>query len=418
MEGVLGMSAQERERAFVIRQVVEAKLPRRVAGERLGLGVRQIIRLVKLWRLHGDAGLVSKQRGRISPLRLAAQAKALIAGHLREKYGDFGATLAAEKLAELDGLSVSKETVRKLQIELGLWQPKVRGIKRVFQARDRRPRFGELVQIDGSPHDWFEGRAPKCTLLVFIDDATSRLTALHFAPAETTRGYLLALKDHVLSHGVPLAFYSDRHGIFRVNAKEAVSGDGYTEFGRVLRRLNIALLCASTPQAKGRVERANQTLQDRLIKEMRLHGISDIAQANAFVPTFIELWNKKFAVPPREQADAHRPWLGSKGSLDAALARHDIRTLSKDLTFRTGGTLYGVKPLGSGITMRQGRIHLRHFLDGSMQVQYKDKPVTWEILKTYPVPSATEDEKTIDSRMAALLAPTRKYLESPRAKAA
>lgn len=418
MEGVLGMSAKERERAFVIRQVVEAKLPHRVAAERLEIGVRQVIRLVKLWCLHGDAGLVSKQRGRVSPLRLGAETQALIAGYLREKYLDFGATLAAEKLAELEGIVVSKETVRKLQIALGLWQPKVRGIKRVFQARDRRPRFGELIQIDGSPHDWFEGRAPKCTLQVFIDDATSRLTALHFAPAETTRAYLFALKAHVLAHGVPLAFYSDKHGIFRVNAKEAVSGDGYTEFGRVLRRLNIASLCASTPQAKGRVERANQTLQDRLIKEMRLRGINDIAEANLFLPIFIAMWHKKFAVPPREEADAHRPWLGTRETLDAALARHDTRTLSKDLTFRVAGTLYGVKPQGSGITMRQGRIQLQHFLDGSMQVQYKDKPVSWEILKTFPVPSPTEDEKTIDSRMAALLAATQKYLENHSAKAA
>jgi len=418
MEGILGMSSVERERSFVIRQVVEDGLPCRVAAERLDLGVRQVIRLVKLWRLHGDAGLVSKQRGRVSPLRLAPQVQALIAGHLREKYADFGATLAAEKLAELDGLTVSKETVRKLQIELGLWRPKVRGIKRVFQARDRRPRFGELIQIDGSPHDWFEGRAPKCTLLVFIDDATSRLTALHFAPAETTRAYLFALKAHVLSHGVPLAFYSDKHGIFRVNAKEAVSGDGYTEFDRVLRRLNIGSICASTPQAKGRVERANQTLQDRLIKEMRLRGISNIADANAFLPTFIAMWHKKFAVPPREEADAHRPWLGLGASLDEALARHDTRSLSKDLTFRVADTLYGVKPQGSGITMRQGRVQLQHFLDGSMQVQYKDKPIIWEILKTFPVPSPTEDEKTIDCRMEALLAPTRKYLENPSAKAA
>jgi hypothetical protein len=255
-------------------------------------------------------------------------------------------------------------------------------------------------------------------LLVFIDDATSRLTALYFAPAETTQSYLHALKIQILGHGVPLAFYSDRHGIFRVNAKEAVSGDGYTEFGRVLRRLHIASICASTPQAKGRVERANQTLQDRLIKEMRLRGISNIDDANAFLPTFIAMWNKKFAVPPREEADAHRPWRGSRESLDEALARHDTRTLSKDLTFRLAGTLYGIKPQGSGITMRQGRIQLRHFLDGSIQVQYKDKTVAWEALKTFPVPNPTEDEKTIDSRMEALLAPTRKYLENPSLQAA
>ena len=153
--------------------------------------------------------------------------------------------------------------------------------------RQRRPRFGELIQIDGSPHDWFEGRGPRCTLIVFIDDATGRLTALRFAPVESGQAYLAALRDHVLTHGRPLAFYSDRHGIFRVNAKDAASGDGKTEFGRVVERLKIGLIHALTPQAKGRVERANQTLQDRLIKEMRLCNISSMEEAQAFLPSFI-----------------------------------------------------------------------------------------------------------------------------------
>ncbi len=165
--------------------------------------------------------------------------------------------------------------------------------------RERRPRFGELIQIDGSPHDWFEGRGPRCTLIVFIDDATGCLTALRFAPAETTRAYLGALRDHVLAHGCPAAFYSDRHGIFRVNAKDAAGGDGKTEFGRVSERLRIELINALTPQAKGRVERANQTLQDRLVREMRLRGISSIEEAQAFTPAFIAAWNDKFAGPPR-----------------------------------------------------------------------------------------------------------------------
>ena len=155
---------------------------------------------------------------------------------------------------------MSKETVRQIQIRLGLWRPRRRRTKKIFQVRERRPRFGELIQIDGSPHDWFEGRGARCTLIVFIDDATGRLTRLQFAAAETTKAYLQALEAHVLAHGLPLAFYSDRHGIFRVNAKEAQGGDGLTEFGRVAERLRIELIHAATPQAKGRVERANQTL--------------------------------------------------------------------------------------------------------------------------------------------------------------
>ncbi len=217
---------------------------------------------------------------------------------MKERYEGFGPTLAAEKLLERDGIVVSAETVRRLQIGLKLWRPKTRRAKRVFQLRERRSRFGELVQIDGSQHDWFEGRGPRCTLIVFIDDATGRLTSLRFAPVESGLAYLEALRDQVLTHGCPLAFYSDRHGIFRVNAKDAQSGDGKTEFGRVPERLEIGLINALTPQAKGRVERANQTLQDRLVKEMRLRNLCSIAEAQAYLPEFILEWNEKFGVEP------------------------------------------------------------------------------------------------------------------------
>ena len=255
------MSGEERERLHLIRQAQAGQLSQRAVSERLGIGVRQVKRLVRLWKQHGDAGLVSRQRGRASNHRLELGQRDRIAALLGEKYPDFGPTLAVEKLAEREGIVVSAETVRRIQIDLGLWRPKQRRQRRVFRRRERRPRFGELIQIDGSPHAWFEDRGPRCTLIVFIDDATSRLTALHFAPAETTRAYLEALRSHVLAHGRPLAFYSDRHGIFRVNAKDAASGDGKTEFGRVAERLAIEPIHALTPQAKGRVERANQTLR-------------------------------------------------------------------------------------------------------------------------------------------------------------
>jgi hypothetical protein len=240
---------------------------------------------------------------------------------LRDKYPDFGPPLAAEKLLELEGITVSVETIRQMQVRLGLCKPKTRRARRVFQVRERRVRFGELIQIDGSLHDWFEGRAPRYTLIVFIDDATGRLTALRFVPVETTRGYLETLRGHVWEHGLPLAAYSDRHGIFRVNAKEAQSGDGKTEFGRVADRLGVAPIHALTPQAKGWVERANQTSQDRLVKEMRLRGIASMAAAHGFVPAFIARWNEKFAVPPRHATSAHRPWTTIPEALDDTLAR-------------------------------------------------------------------------------------------------
>jgi len=400
----LWMSIEERERSHLVRQTQAKQLSQRQASERLGIGVRQFKRLVRSWKQQGDAGLVSRQRGRASNHRLAPDERERIARLLRDKYPDFGPTLAVEKLLERDGIVVSAETVRQMQIAMGLWRPKQRRRQRVFQLRERRPRFGELIQIDGSPHAWLEDRGPRCTLIVFIDDATSRLTALHFAPSETTRAYLTALRRHVLAHGRPLALYSDRHGIFRVNAKDAASGDGKTEFGRVAERLAIEPIHARTPQAKGRVERSNQTMQDRLVKEMRLRGIATMAEAEAYLPEFMVAWNRKFAVDPRDDASAHRPWTGSAADLDAVLARREERVLSKALTFRAGGAMYCVKTSGPGTALRGARVTLHHYMDGSMRVHYKERILTCTAYKTLPVVSEAEDEKTIDARVDRLVA--------------
>ena len=403
-EGLLLMSDRERERSHVVRQTIECRLSQQEGAERLDIGVRQFKRLVRAWKQEGAAGLVSRQRGQPSHNRLAEDLRGRIEMLLGEKYEDFGPTLASEKLLELDGIAVSRETVRQIQIGAGLWKPKRRRARRVFQTRERRPRYGELVQIDGSPHAWFEGRGPRCTLIVFIDDATSRLMALRFVPAETTRAYLETLRAYVLTHGRPLAFYSDRHGIFRVNTKEAVSGDGKTEFGRVVERLEIASIQAATPQAKGRVERSNQTMQDRLVKEMRLRNISSMEAGNAFLASFITFWNERFAVPPRVARSAHRPWTDTAAALEDALARREERTLSKALTFSAAGTKYCVKTAGPGTALRGAKVTLHHFLDGGMAVHYKDRVLPATAYATYPVPDPAEDEKTIDTRMEAVVA--------------
>src|SRR5271157_5684648 len=353
------MSGGERERSHVVRLAIAKRLSQRAASERLGICVRQVKRLVRAYRWQGDAGLVSKQRGRVSLRRLGASVRERIEGLLRGKYAGFGPTLAAEKLAEIEGIAISRESIRRLQIAFGLWKPKSR------KAR-RRPRFGELIQIDGSQHDWFEGRAPRCALIVFIDDATGRLTALHMAPAESTKAYLVALRRHLLAYGPPLALYSDRHGVFRVNAKEALSGDGKTEFNRVTERLRIEQICALTPQAKGRVERANQTLQDRLVKEMRLRNVSSVDEAEAFFPQFIASFNAKFAVAPQNLENAHRPPRLEPSALEEVLARREERVLTKALTFSCGGVKYAVKTKGPGLALRGAKITLLHFMEGSM----------------------------------------------------
>ena len=403
-KGCLLMSGDERERSHLIRETVEKKLRQREAAERLGVSIRQFKRLVRAWRQDGDAGLVSRQRGQPSNHRLPDLTVQQIEQHLLATYPDFGPTLAAEKLAERDGIVVSRETVRHIQVRLGLHKPKSRRKKRLFPSRTRRSRFGELVQIDGSPHEWLEGRGPRCTLIVFIDDATSRLLGLRFVPAESTAAYNATLRACVLEHGRPLSFYSDRHGIFRVNAKDAESGDGKTEFGRVVERLGIELINAHTPQAKGRVERSNQTFQDRLIKEMRLAGINAMEAANAFLPSYIIKWNERFAVPPRDATSACRPWTKTADELDDALARREERKLTKTLTFSTSGTKYCVKTRGPGTALRGATVTLYHYADGRMGVHYKDRILACTAYGTYPIPSPTEDEKTLDLRVDAIVA--------------
>jgi hypothetical protein len=244
---------------------------------------------------------------------------------LRESYADFGPTLAAEKLEARRGIQVSRETVRRLQIDAGLWIPRKLRPPKVQQPRARRACLGELIQIDGCEHRWFEDRAPMCTAIVYVDDATSRLMVVRFAGSESTFAYFEATREHLERYGKPLAFYSDKASIFRVNRADAASGPGYTQFGRALYELNIDGICANTAAAKGRVERVHLTLQDRLVKELRLQDISSIEAANAFMPRFIEDYNARFAKEPRdphttrtEPSESMKIWVRSSAGVSCA----------------------------------------------------------------------------------------------------
>jgi transposase len=277
--GLLIMSIEEIDRATVMEKVAEKRLKQSEAMRLLNLSKRQINRLVKAYRRDGASGLISKQRGCISNRKYSLEKKENIRAIIEKRYGDFGPKFAAEKLAEKHRIKISKETLRQWMIEWGLWKAKRHKVVRIHQSRERRACFGELIQIDGSPHDWFEGRAPKCCLLVFIDDATSRIVGLRFEAAETTAGYFKLARECLEREGIPLAYYSDKYGVFRVNIPDA-QGDRETQFGRACRTLDIQLICADRPQAKGRVERVNQTLQDRLVKEMRLLEINNMEAGN------------------------------------------------------------------------------------------------------------------------------------------
>ncbi len=269
------LNMRELDRLKVIQAVVDTGLKPGRAAERLGLTVRQIERLVIRYRESGVAGLVSRQRGRPGNRRLdddvAQRALALI----RERYADFGPTLACEKLYECHGIRLAKETVRRLMTDAGFWVPRRQRPPKVYQPRARRACLGELIQIDGSEHAWFEDRAPQCTLLVYVDDATSRLMYLHFTATESTFSYFEATRVYIEGYGKPRAFYSDKASVFRTT-NVGKTGNRVTHFGRAMYELNIDVFCANSSSAKGRVERAHKTLQDRLVKEMRLRGISTI----------------------------------------------------------------------------------------------------------------------------------------------
>jgi Winged helix-turn helix len=266
------MSSKELGRVGVLRDVDGERMTPADAASALGLSVRQVFRLLKSFRSAGASALASRRRGRPSNRRYPAAIRAQAMATIRERYADFGPTLAAEKLSEVHELPVSREALRHCMIADGLWLDRTARQRKVYQPRPRRDCLGELVRIDGSEHWWFEDRGPPCTLLVYIDDATSRLMLLKFVESESTFAYFGATREHLEAYGKPVAFYSDKHGVFRINAVGAVQGDGMTQYGRALHELNIEIICANTPQAKGRVERANKTLQDRLVKDLRLQG--------------------------------------------------------------------------------------------------------------------------------------------------
>jgi transposase len=367
---VLSVSDGELRRLEVLRDVDRDGLPVRAAAQLLGRSERQVWRLLKAFRRDGAAGLISKKRGRPSNRKTAASVRAAALWIVRQYYADFGPTLAAEKLAAEHGFSFSSETLRKWMIEDGLWLDRKQRQRRVHQPRPRRDCVGELVQVDGSEHWWFEDRGPQCTLLVFVDDATSRLMHLQFVESESTFAYFHAARAYLEVWGKPIAFYSDKHGVFRVNHPGALGGDGMTQFGRALHALNIDIICANSSPAKGRVERANKTLQDRLVKELRLAGAATLAEGNALLPAFIADYNARFAKAPANNKDLHRP-LRASDDLDDAFAWKEERTLSQALTLQYDKVVFILEPSEQAKAAIGKRVTVVDYPDGQLAIRYR-----------------------------------------------
>jgi transposase InsO family protein len=326
------MTMQEWNRAEIVGACARGEITVAIAAQRLQITARQVLRLRKRFAEGGGGAMAARHRGKPSNNQLedglAKKALELVLSN----YADFGPTFACEKLRDEHQVILSKETLRQLMIGAGLWTPK--GVRRaaLHQPRERRHCRGELVQIDGSRHDWFEGRSAACALLVYVDDATGELLQLYFADTESTTSYFEATRRYIGQHGKPQAFYSDRAAVFRSPSATSAT---CTQFQRALDQLGIELICAKTPQAKGRVERANRVLQDRLVKELRLDGIDNIEAANAWCEKYVLHYNERFARTPLSELEKHTP-LHVSEDLELILTVCETRKLSTQLTLKHG----------------------------------------------------------------------------------
>ena len=411
MDKLLEMSTKELNRLEVMQKLSEKRMRQKEAGRILDVSTRQIKRLLRAYRQQGAAGLVSKHRGRKGNNRLAEEVQKRALNLLKTKYQGFGPTLAHEKLVEKDKLQLSDESVRKLMIEEDLWKPRKAKKIVTHQLRERRACFGELIQIDGSPHDWFEGRAEPCVLLVFIDDATGQLVQLRFVESESFINYCQAAEGYFRHYGKPVAFYSDKHGIFRVNVP-SLATEALTQFGRAMQELDIQLICANSPQAKGRVERVIQTLQDRLPKEMRLRGLSTLADGNAYLPQFLTDLNQRFAVEPRSSVDAHRP-LTPKDDLTHILTWQETRTLSKNLTLQFQKTVYQIQTQRPSYALRNAQVTVCVNAQDEITILYNGKTLPYTIYKQQTKQAEIVSAKQLDLALQPRPLPTKPAPDHP-----
>jgi hypothetical protein len=384
----LRMSRKERLRLEVFGRVKRGEITLVRAAQWLNLSERQARRIHKRFLAEKDAGLVHRSRGRPSNRRLDDAKRQKIVERHQARYADFGPTHASEKLAE-DDLAVSADTLTRLLKVAGVWTPLRRGRKH-RSRRERRECFGEMVQMDGSPHDWFEGRGPRCVLMVLVDDATSR-THAKFFKEETTVAAFESFGEWVELHGVPRSVYVDRDSIYRsdrpATVEEELAGEvPLTQFGRAMQELGVTLIKAHSPQAKGRVERKNRTMQDRLVKEMRLAGISTMEAANAFLKAdFLPKMNARQVVAARRKTDAHRR-LARGVKLTEVLCFAEERVVGQDWCVRYENRWFQIDRAHERLQLAGRGVIVRHLLDGTIQLQNGRVRLSYSELPEQPKP--------------------------------
>jgi len=381
----LRMSKAERQRSGWLGRVKRGELKLKKAAELMQLSYRQAKRVWRRYRQRGEAGLVHRLRGRSSGRARSKAFKKKTLSRYTEAYGDFGPTLAAEKLAT-EGMIIAPETLRRWLLAEGLWRRK-RKRQQHRQWRERRAHAGELVQMDGSHHDWFEGRRGRAVLMVMVDDANSRVMA-RFSEEETTQAAYLVFADYVRRYGRPAALYVDRDSIYRTEREPEINEQlraqqPMTQFARAMQTLDVQLIFAYSPQAKGRVERVHGTLQDRLIKEMRVAGVNTLQAANQFLEEkFLPAYNARFMVQAAASADLHRPIRAAV--LNEALSWEEIRLVRRDWTVLWSSRWLQLSAENLRLELVGRAVTIREKLDGQIELLYRGRKLPFKELPARP----------------------------------
>lgn len=385
------MSNKESSRVSILEQLNNKMISQQTAAVCLNLSVRQTRRVFRAYQKLGVAGLTHAGRGKSSNRKLDQLEVDRAIGLVRDHYSDFGPTFALEKLTEHHGVKFGVDTLRTAMMTAGLWKSHQKRHIKHHPSRERRPCEGELIQLDGSPYRWLEdrGNTGMFNLLVATDDATSKLQHLLFVAHESIESYFDFVKGYLATTGKPLAWYSDKLSVFRKSSKqgEGTQEDslGFTQFGRAMNQLGINMIFANSPQAKGRVERANATLQRRLTRELRLRQINTIEAANAYLPEFITDYNRRFGVVPKNPINIHQPLSQDElSSLKDILVIKNNRVISKNLTVQYNNLEYQIQAERSGYALRKAKIEVWQDLQGEVRLIYKGKQLNYTIFKRQP----------------------------------
>jgi transposase len=389
-EQELWMGQKERDRLQVLQEARKGHLTQKQAGAQLNLSERWVRELVGRLRKEGDRGILHRLRGRPSKRKLSAALRAKVVRLVKREYADFGPTLAAEYLGAKHGVVVSKESVRQILMEAGVWKRKRRQVEEVHVWRARRPCCGELVQWDSSEHDWLEGRGPKLYLLAMLDDATSRALA-RFAERDTTEENFRLLENYLKRWGRPGEFYTDQHSLFTVNRPQPEASDeawpeAWTQIGRALKELGTGWIAAHSPQAKGRIERFFGTAQDRLVKGLRKAGTCSREEANAYLEQeYLPMWNRRFTAEAENATDAHRP-LRAEHDLAAILSHVEERVVANDYTIRYHTRIYQIPRADIRPGLRGATVRVEERLDLTVRVRFRDHYLGVSVCAPVPRP--------------------------------